>query len=114
MPLLLRWVLGAFSLVLVAYLLPGITVGGLGAAFVAAAILGLLNAIVRPLLLLFTLPVTLLTLGIFAFLVNAAVFAFAAFLVPGFSVASFSAALLGATLVTVLNMVLGKWVRRES
>lgn len=114
MPLLLRWILGAFSLLLVAYMLPGITVSGFGPALIAAAILGLLNAVVRPFLLILTLPVTLLTLGIFAFLVNATVFALAAFLVPGFTVTGFGAALLGATLVTILNMVLGKWVRYES
>ncbi|MGZ3681187.1 MAG: phage holin family protein [Ktedonobacterales bacterium] len=110
--LLLRWVLSAVVFVLIASIVPGIHVTW-GAAFVAAIIAGLLNMLVRPILVLLTLPVTLLTLGLFLFVVNAAIFGLTALLVPGFKVDSFWAALIGAVLYWLLNLVINNLFERR-
>ncbi|MGZ3602213.1 MAG: phage holin family protein [Ktedonobacterales bacterium] len=110
--LLLRWVLSAVVFVLIASIVPGIHVTW-GAAFVAAIIAGLLNMLVRPILVLLTLPVTLLTLGLFLFVVNAAIFGLTALLVPGFKVDGFWAALIGAVLYWLLNIVINTLFERR-
>ena len=92
MKLLVRWLLLAAALLLVAHLSPGVSVNSFGAALVAALVLGLLNLLVRPLLVLLTLPVTVLTLGLFLFVINALMFWAAAGLLSGFKVAGFGAA----------------------
>jgi putative membrane protein len=74
MKLIVRWLLLAGALLLVAYLYPGVTIASFTAALIAALVLGLLNTIVRPLLVLLTLPVTLITLGLFLFVINALMF----------------------------------------
>ncbi len=103
--LLLRWFINAAALMLVAYLYPGVQVVSLGTALVAALVLGLVNAVVRPILLFFTLPVTILTLGLFIFVVNALCFWLAAEVVGGFRVAGFWAALVGSILYSVITLV---------
>ena len=87
--LLTRWLLLAAALLLVAYLYPGVSVQSFGSAMLAAAVLGLLNTIVRPLLVLLTLPVTVLTLGLFLFVINALMFWAAAWLLQGLTVTGF-------------------------
>ena len=72
--MLLLWILNAVALLIVAYLLPGIVVTGFGSALIAAVVLGLLNMLVKPVLILLTLPVTIVTLGLFLFVINALVF----------------------------------------
>lgn len=104
--LLVRWMLLAAALLLVAYLYPGVAVTSFGAAMVAALVLGLLNTIVRPLLVLLTLPVTLLTLGLFLFVVNALMFWMAASVLQGFHVAGFFAALVGSVIYSLCGMVI--------
>lgn len=106
MKTLVRWGLLAAALLLVAHLYPGVTVRSFGAALIAALVLGLLNALVRPILVLLTLPVTLLTLGLFLFVVNAAMFYLAASLLDGLQVAGFGAALIGSLLYSVCAMVI--------
>src|SRR3954462_4107145 len=96
MKLIVRWLLLAAALLLVAHLYPGVTVKSFGSAMIAALVLGLLNALLRPLLVLLTLPVTVLTLGLFLFIINALMFYFAASMLEGLSVASFGAALIGS------------------
>jgi putative membrane protein len=103
--LLARWIVNAAALLLVAYLYPGVTVEGLGAALIAALVLGLVNAVVRPLLIILTLPVTLLTLGLFIFVINALLFWFVAEIVHGFQVSGFGAALIGSILYSVITLV---------
>ncbi|NRT56999.1 phage holin family protein [Sphaerotilus uruguayifluvii] len=110
--LLARWFLLAAALLLVAHLYPGMEVRGFGAALVAALILGLLNAIVRPLLVVLTLPVTIVTLGLFLFIVNAAVFQFAAWMVDGLQVAGFGAALIASLLYSLCGMVIDSALQR--
>lgn len=107
MHLLLSWLLSAASFLLASYLLPGLKVESFGAAMVAAAILGICNAIVRPILVLLTLPFTVLTLGLFLFVVNGIVLALAVSFVPGVAVAGLGWAILAAILISLFNSVLG-------
>src|SRR5687767_5773635 len=103
--LLARWILNAAALLLVAYLYPGVTVTGFFAAVVAALILGLVNALIRPILVLLTLPVTVLTLGLFLFVINALLFWLVAEIVQGFQVTGFVAALVGSVLYSLITLV---------
>ena len=96
MKLILNWLLSAAALLGVAYVYPGVAVASFGAAMLAALVIGLLNVLLRPILILLTLPVTVLTLGLFLFIVNALVFWAASGLMPGFHINGFWAALLGS------------------
>ncbi|HSM20574.1 MAG TPA: phage holin family protein [Rubrivivax sp.] len=102
----LRWLLLAGALLLVADLYSGVSVTSFGAALLAAFLIGLVNTLVRPLLVLLTLPVTLLTLGLFLFVINALMFWAAASLLNSFYVESFTAALLGSLLYSLCGMVI--------
>jgi putative membrane protein len=106
MKLITRWFLLACALLLVAYLYPGVTVQSFGAALIAAFVIGVFNTLVRPLLVLLTLPITLLTLGLFLFVINAVMFYWAASLLDGFGVRSFGAALLGSLIYSVCGLVI--------
>ena len=106
MRFLLRLILNAVAIIVAAYLIPGISVASPGAALVAALALAIVNAIVRPVLLLLTLPLTILTLGLFIFVVNAICLALVAWLVPGFGVSGFGAALLGALVISLVSWLL--------
>jgi putative membrane protein len=106
MKLIVRWLLLAAALLFVARLYPGVRVTGFGAAMVAAFVLGLLNTLLRPLLVLLTLPVTLLTLGLFLFVINALLFWVAANVLAGFTVAGFGAALIGSLIYSLFGMVI--------
>lgn len=110
---LIHWGITSIALAASAHLVPGIRVTSLAALLLAAIVLGLVNAVVRPILVLLTLPITILTLGIFYLVVNGAAFALAAALVPGFTVASFGAAILGALIVGVVSWLLG-WLLRPA
>ncbi len=105
MKLLLRWLLAGCALLLVAYLYPGVQVQSYGAALWAAAIIGLFNVLLRPVLVILTLPVTLITLGLFLFVINALLFWAAASLLSGFAVDGFWAALLGSLIYSALMLV---------
>jgi putative membrane protein len=110
--LVVRWLLLAAALLLVAYLYPGVSVASFGAAMIAAFVLGLLNTIVRPLLVLLTLPVTVITLGLFLFVINALMFWAAASLLDGFTVNGFAAALIGSLIYSLCGMVIDVAVER--
>ena len=106
MKLILNWLLSAAALLAVAHLYSGVVVTSFTAALIAAAVLGLLNAVVRPVLVLLTLPVTIVTLGLFLFVINALMFWSASGLLSGFVVDGFGAALLGSLLYSVINLVI--------
>lgn len=112
MKLLARWLLLAAALLLVANVYPGVTVAGFGSAMIAAFVLGLFNTLVRPLLVLLTLPVTLLTLGLFLFVINALMFWAAASVLDGFQVAGFAAALIGSLIYSLCGMVIDVAIER--
>jgi len=103
--LIARWILNAAALLLVAYLYPGVRVEGFWPALWAALALGLVNAVIRPILVILTLPATLLTLGLFLFVINALLFWLVAEIVKGFSVTGFAAALLGSILYSLITLV---------
>jgi putative membrane protein len=103
MRLLLRFLLNALALIVAAWLIPGVRLASPGSAIIAGIVLGFINAIVRPVLVLLTLPFTLLTLGLFIFVVNAICLTLTAWLVPGFSISGFGAALGGALIVSLVS-----------
>lgn len=110
---LLRWLINTVSLFAVVNIIPGITVGSWITVVVAALVLGLLNAFLRPLILLLTLPVNLLTLGLFTLVVNAFMFYLASVLVRGFEIAGFGYAFLGALVFSVISFLLNIIIRQE-
>ena len=109
--LVLRWALMAVALLAVSYLYSGVQVASFGTALLAAVVIGLLNVLLRPILVLLTLPVTVLTLGLFLFIVNALVFWAASGLMPGFHVNGFLAALLGSLIYSALGLVIDAVIR---
>jgi putative membrane protein len=111
---LVNLLISAGLLLVVAHVVTGIEVRDWGAALLAAFVLGVMNAVVRPLLILLTLPLTILTLGLFLFVVNALVLQLAAYFVPGFKVAGFGPALLGSLVLTILNVGVSMLVGRAS
>lgn len=114
MGFLAHWLVTGVALLVAQKLVGGIYVSGFGALMLAALVLGLVNAVIKPVMQLFSLPLTVLTLGIFYFIVNGICFALAAFLVPGFRVASLGSAILGAIVVSLISWVLGGFLSRES
>lgn len=107
---LIRLAISALGLWIAARFVPGIEIHGDTTLLLAALLLGAVNAVVRPVVVLLTLPVTLLTLGLFLWVVNAAMFGLVAALLDGFQVADFSSALLGALLVSVTSWFASSWV----
>ena len=112
MKLIVRWLLLAAALLLVAHLSPGVTVRSFGAALGAALVLGLLNMLVRPLLVLLTLPVTVLTLGLFLVVIYGLLFWAASGLLDGFRVANFGSALIGSLIYSVASTVIDVAIER--
>ncbi|MDX9843217.1 MAG: phage holin family protein [Aquabacterium sp.] len=112
MTLLIRWLLLACALVLLTQWNLGVQVDSFGAAMWAALVIGLLNAFVRPLLILLTLPVTILTLGLFLFVINALTFQMASGLLDGFHVTGFWQALLGSILYSLWGLVIDTALQR--
>jgi putative membrane protein len=104
MKLIVNWLLSATALLAVAYLYSGVAVTSFTAALLAAAVLGALNMVVRPILILLTLPVTLVTLGLFLFVINALLFWTAASLLSGLDVRGFGAALVGSLIYSALQL----------
>jgi putative membrane protein len=105
MSLVIRWFINALALMLVAYLYSGVQVSDIFSALIAALVLGLVNALVRPILVILTLPVTVLTLGLFIFIINAFLFWFVAEVVKGFNVTGFMAALIGSLMFSVITII---------
>jgi len=105
MRFLARVLLNALAIGVAAWLVPGVQLSGPVPAVIAGVLLGLVNALVKPILIILTLPFTLLTLGFFLFVVNAICFGLTAALVPGFDLTGFSAAFLGALVVTLVSWV---------
>lgn len=106
MKLILRWLLLAAALLLVANIAPGVTVTSFVAALIAAFVIGLFNTLLRPVLVLLTLPITLVTLGLFLFVINALMFYFAAQILEGLHVDGFVAALIGSLIYSLCGMVI--------
>jgi putative membrane protein len=110
--LVLKWVLSASALLFVAYVYTGVEVKTFASAMGAALVIGLLNTIVRPVLVVLTLPVTMLTLGLFLFVINALMFWAAAGLLEGFHVRGFVGALVGSLIYTVIGVIIESALER--
>ena len=110
--LIAKWLLSASALLFVAYVYSGVEVRSFGSAMAAALVIGLLNTVVRPILVVLTLPVTVVTLGLFLFVINALVFWAAAEVLQGFGVRDFVAALAGSLIYTFLGVVIDSALER--
>ena len=106
MRLVAKWLLSALALLAVTYVYSGVQVSNFTSALIAAAVIGLLNMIVRPVLVVLTLPVTIVTLGLFLFIINALLFWAASGLLQGFNVTGFVAALIGSLIYSLLGLVI--------
>jgi len=106
MVILLSWTISTLIILASAYILPGVTVDGFMAALVAALVLGLVNAILKPILVFLTLPINILTLGLFTLVINATLVMLTAYIVPGFAVAGFWWAVLFGLILSLVSMAL--------
>jgi putative membrane protein len=109
--MIVRWLINALALFLTALVLPGISLRGVVPALIAAAVLGIVNAVIRPLLLVLTLPLNIVTLGLFTFVINALMLMLTSAIVPGFQVRGFVSALLGAVLLSIISALLSHLIR---
>ena len=112
MKLIAKWLLSATALLAVAYLYSGVEIKSYSSALIAALVVGLFNAVLRPILVILTLPVTVLTLGLFLFVINALMFWSAAGVMEGFNVTGFGAALIGSRIYSVMGIVIDSALQR--
>jgi putative membrane protein len=112
MKLIIKWLLSATALLALASLYSGVEVQGFGAALIAALVIGLFNVFLRPVLIVLTLPVTMVTLGLFLFIINAVLFWAAAMVLEGFQVQGFAAALLGSLIYSAFGRVIDSALER--
>ena len=113
MKLIVRWLVNAAALYVAVALVPGIEATGARAILIAAVVIGLINATLKPIAVLLTLPLTVITLGLFYLCVNGAMLYLTAALTPGFRLAGFGSAVLGAIIVSIVGMLLGGWVEKK-
>ena len=114
MRLILIWMCNALALLAVAYLLPGINVDGFASALIAALVLGFINTLIRPLLILLTLPITMVTLGLFILIINGLLFWFAGSVLRGFEVSGFWVGVMGALLYSIISSALSLLIPRQT
>lgn len=111
--LLVRWLLLTISIIVTSYLVDGIHVTSFFSAFFAAAVLGILNALFRPILIIITLPINILTLGLFTFVINALLLKMASGVVPGFYVQGFWSAVFGSLIISLVSWMLNSFVNEK-
>lgn len=113
MKILLKWLFVTIAILIGAYILPGVTVDGFVAALIAALILGVINAIIKPIVVILTLPINILTLGLFTLVINACLILLLGWIVPGFSVTGFWWALLFSLIVSLITSILHKLLKED-
>lgn len=106
MKLLIAWLINAATLIIASYIVPGFQIADFMTALLAAVVIGLMNVFIRPILILITLPINLLTLGLFTFVVNAGVLWLASLVVPGMHVENFLSVLLAAVVISIVSTIL--------
>jgi putative membrane protein len=111
--ILLRWLIQTFSIIATSYLIDGIQVSGFLSAFFAAAILGILNAFFRPILFILTLPINILSLGLFTFVINAVMLMMASGVISGFKVDGFWSAVFGSFLISLVSWLLTSFINER-
>ena len=110
MKIFLHWLISAAAILIAAYIVPGVTIDPIG-ALIAAVVLGALNLFIRPIIVILTLPINIVTLGLFSLVINASLVLLATYLVPGFAVAGFWTAVLFALALSIINWVFHLWNR---
>jgi putative membrane protein len=113
MTLLFRWIINSLALLLVTYVVPGVDVASFYSALIVALVLGILNALIRPILIFLTLPINLITLGLFTLVINALLFWFVASIVKGFEVAGFMPAFWGALIMWTVSWLTNALVKKN-
>jgi len=113
MEIIINWVISSLAILSAAYLIPGVHITDFFTAFVLAIVLGIINAVIKPFLIIFTLPINILTLGLFTLVINALLILLAAKIVPGFSVDSFWWALLFSVALSMINAFLNGIVKHK-
>ena len=111
--IVLRWLILTLAIMVAAYLIEGIEVRGFGSALFAAAILGILNAVFRPVLIILTLPINILTLGLFTFVINALLLMMASGVIGGFEVHGFWAAFFGSLIISLISWLLSSFINEQ-
>jgi putative membrane protein len=112
--ILIRWLILTVAIMVTSYLLDGIKIDGLFSAVFSAGLLGILNAFFRPILLVLTLPINILSLGLFTFVINALLLLMASGVIPGFTVSGFWTALLGSLLISLVSFILNTFIGSHS
>ena len=111
---MIRWLLFALALIFIAWIVPGIEISGIIAALIAVVIIGLINAVVRPIALFFAFPINLVTLGLFTFVINALMLMLSAYFAPGFNVSGFVSALIGSLFLSLLALIIDKATKEKA
>lgn len=106
MKFIITWLISSISLIIVAYIIPGISFTSFSVILFSAIILGIINAIIRPLIIILTIPINIITLGIFTFFINALMFWIVHLIVPGFQITNFMTAFWGAIIYLIINLIL--------
>jgi len=113
MGIFIRWLILTAAIVAASYLIDGIRISGFFSAFCAAAVLGILNALFRPILFILTLPINIMTLGLFTFVINALLLKMASGVIPGFDVHGFWSAVFAALIISGVNWVLNSFINEQ-
>ena len=113
MKILLTWIIGALAILLSAWIVPGVNIAGFGASLLAALILGAVNAVIRPIIIILTLPINILTLGLFTLVINVAMVALVALIIPGFSIANFWTALIFTIILSIITWIMEGVIKEE-
>lgn len=113
MEIIIRLVLNTLVVLAVAYILPGVSVDGYMAAFVAALVLAVVNAVIKPILVILTLPIEIITLGLFTLVINAALIMLAAYIVPGFEIDGFWTAFIFGLIFSLVNIAFHRWEKNS-
>lgn len=108
---IIRWLLAALAIVIISYILPGISVATFWTAIIVALILGIINAILKPILVILTLPINILTLGLFTFVINALLVMLTATIVKGFTIENFWTAVLFSVILSLFNFLMSKMAK---
>jgi putative membrane protein len=108
--ILMRWLILTIAIIMTSYLLDGIRIDGVFSAIFSAALLGILNAFFRPILIILTLPINILSLGLFTFVINALLLLTAGWAIPGFTVSGFWAALFGSLLISLVSFIINTFI----
>jgi len=106
MNIIIKWLINTVAVTIAAFLIPGVKLTGLGAALLAAVVLGLVNAVIKPIFIILTLPINILTLGLFTLVINALMVLLVGKLVPGFEVSGFGWAMLFSIILTIVSAIL--------